>query len=380
MEDLDAHGVLTTEKGAKIPPLPVSPAMYLDRSIVIYGPSGSGKTIITKHIMQTLNGYIEQLFIVSPSEPTNRAYEGFVDPPFIHYRLYLADPANPKKDDGAKGALRFLEEIWKRQEMMSAVYSRANNAKVLSELFGRLPVERRREGVRIIDGLNRKRERVKERVEKQFASTPGRRVEKVKEINEKFRKMLVLIYKKYIAPYYAELWEREDLSEDERYSLQYLNFNPRLLLIFDDCAAQLKPCFSKEIFRLLFYQNRHSHITFILCCQDDTDLPTNLRKNAFVSVFTEQIVCASNFERPSNKFPKPTKTYVAENVADIFRGHRKLAYIREDDRRQHFYHLQVPYPRPFRFGSGAFHELCVAIQSVGVSMDKENPYYDRFKV
>jgi hypothetical protein len=380
MADLDEEGNLNTESGKKVPELVVGPSMFIDRTVAIYGPSKTGKTVITKHIMKAVNGHIEQIIIVAPSEPSNRSYEGVVDPPFIHYRLYLADPANPKKDDGAKGALRFLEAVWKRQEMMAAIYTRANNAEILSQLYGRLPKEVRAEGLRHIEVINAKRGRVIERVRKQFAAEPGRREEKVKEVNEKFKKMLVLLYKKYIAPLYEELWESDDLSEDERYSLYYLTFNPRLLLIFDDCAAQLKPFFNKDIFRLLFYQNRHSYITVVLCCQDDTDLPTNLRKNAFLSFFTEPIVCMSNFERASNKFPKPTKQYIAEIVGDVFKGHRKMAYIREDDRRQHFYHVQFPYPKPFRFGSSASHELCDSVQSAGVSMDRENPFYDRFKI
>jgi len=380
MADLDEEGNLNTESGKKVPELVVGASMFIDRTVAIYGPSKTGKTVITKHIMKAVNGHIEQIIIVAPSEPSNRSYEGVVDPPFIHYRLYLADPANPKKDDGAKGALRFLEAVWKRQEMMAAIYTRANNAEILAQLYGRLPKEVRAEGLRHIEVINAKRGRVIERVRKQFAAEPGRREEKVKEVNEKFKKMLVLLYKKYIAPLYEELWESDDLSEDERYSLYYLTFNPRLLLIFDDCAAQLKPFFNKDIFRLLFYQNRHSYITVVLCCQDDTDLPTNLRKNAFLSFFTEPIVCMSNFERASNKFPKPTKQYIAEIVGDVFKGHRKMAYIREDDRRQHFYHVQFPYPKPFRFGSSASHELCDSVQSAGVSMDRENPFYDRFKI
>ena len=380
MSDLDEEGCLQTESGKKIPALVIGASMFIDRTVAIYGPSKTGKTVITKHIMKAVNGHIEQIIIIAPSEPSNRSYEGFVDPPFIHYRLYLADPLNPKKDDGAKGALRFLEAVWKRQEMMAAIYTRANNAEVLAQLYGRLPKTTRIEGLRYIEVINVKRGRVIERVRKQYATEAGRCEEKVKEVNEKFKKMLILLYKKYIAPTYEELWDRGDLSEDERYSLYYLNFNPRLLLIFDDCAAQLKPFFNKDIFRLLFYQNRHSFITVVLCCQDDTDLPTNLRKNAFLSFFTEPIVCMSNFERASNKFPKQTKAIINEIIGDVFKGHRKMAYIREDDHRQHFYHVQFPYPKPFRFGSEASHELCDNVQSAGVSMDKENPFYDRFKI
>jgi len=370
---------ITTENGKKIPELIVNPSMFIDKTIAIYGPSKTGKTVITKHIMKTVNGHIEQIMVIAPSEPSNRSYEGFVDPPFIHYRLYLADPNNPRRDDGAKGALRFLEALWKRQEMMAAKYVKANKIDILSQLYQKLPKNIKSEGLKYIENINEKRQKVIESVCKKYADDPGRREEKIKDVNEKFKKMLNLLYKKYLTPNYESLW-KYDLSENERYSLYYLNFNPRMLIIFDDCAAQLKPFFNKDIFRLLFYQNRHSFITVILCCQDDTDLPTNLRKNAFLSFFTEPIVCSSNFERSSNKFPKSTRSYVAEISNEVFKGHRKMAYIREDDRRQHFYHVQFPYPEPFRFGSNASHELCDNLQSDGVAMDKENPFYDTFKI
>jgi len=380
MSDVGPDGMLTTSSGNRVPRLPISPTLFIDRTVAIYGPSGTGKTVITKHIMQAVQGHIEQIIIVAPSEPSNRSYAGFVDPPFIHYRMFLADPANPKKDDGPRGALRFLEAIWKRQEMMAAIYTRANNPDVLAQLYARLSSTARRAGGDIIESVNEKRSRVIDRVRKQHAAESGRCEERIKDVNSKFKKMLVLIYKKFITPEYEELWARSDLTEDERYSLAYIAFNPRLLLIFDDCAAQLKPFFAKDIFRLLFYQNRHSFITVIISCQDDTDLPANLRKNAYVSFFTEAVVCASNFERSSNKFGKPARTYIADIAPDIFRGNRKLAYIREDERRQHFYHFECPYPKPFRFGSDSLHELTMAVQSEGVSMDKDNPYFSSFKL
>ena len=380
MSDLNENGNLQLESGKIVPELKIPPSMFIDKTIAIYGPSKTGKTVITKHIMKTVDSFIEQILIIAPSEPSNRSYEGFVDQPFIHYRLYLADPSNPKKDDGSKGALRFLEAVWKRQEMMAAIYTRANTSEVLLSLFNMLPKESRQEGFNHIEDINDKRSRMIEKIKKQYVSDKGKRDEKIKEINEKFKKMLNLLYRKYITPHYNELFKKKSLTEDEKYSLYYLHFNPRMLLIFDDCAAQLKPFFSKEIFRLLFYQNRHSFITVIICCQDDTDLPTNLRKNAFMSFFTEPIVCLSNFERTSNQFPKQTKQLVGDICKEVFKGHRKLVYIREDDSHQQFYHCQFPYPKKFRFGSDATHELCDQVQNDGVSMDKDNPFYDRFKL
>lgn len=378
MSDLDAEGNIHTANGSTVPPLQANAAMFIDKTIAIYGPSKTGKTVITKHIMKLLNDYIEQILVVAPTEPSNRSYEGFVDPPFIHYRLFLANE-NGKKTPDSVGALNFLECVWRRQEMMAAIYTRANKLDTLADLFQRIPKKDRAEGFAYIKKMNDTRLHFKSKISKKYPNDEGRRDEKLKEVDEKFNKTLIQIYKKFIFPHYESLWLISNLSEDEQYSLKFLNFNPRLLLIFDDCAAQLKPLFNKDIFRKLFYQNRHSFITVILCFQDDTDLPPNLRKNAFVNFFTESVVCTTNFER--SKLPKETKLYIMEIIKAIFsKDHRKLAYIREDDTRRHFYHVQFPYPKKFKFGGKAFRDLCEYVQSSGSTMDKENPFYENFKI
>jgi hypothetical protein len=372
---------LTTESGKTVPELCWHANLFLDRTTAIYGPSQTGKSFLVKTIMKTLQPLVDQIIVVSSTEPSNRSYEGYVDQPLIHYRLWLADPKNPRKDDGPKGAVRFLEAIWKRQEMMAAIYTRANRLQVLASLFSRLPRHERSKTMKAVSTINGKRVKVLNQVRRQYRDEPGRCEEKVKDVNEGFKKMLVLLYKKAITPHFTALWERSDLSEDELYTLQYLHFNPRLLLILDDCAAQFKTLFNKEIFRSYFYQNRHSFITLVGCFQDDTDLATNLRKNAFVSLFTEGVVCNSNFTRPTNKFPKSVQQFAAEAAAEIFKEkHRKFAFIREDPNRQYIYHVTGFYSKPFRFGSTALHELCDRVRTEGVAMDKENPYYSKFKV
>lgn len=375
-----APDVIVTESGRRVTQLQFTPSMFLDKTTVIYGPSKTGKTVQVKNIMKTINGFCDEILVVAPTEPSNGSYVGYVDAPLVHYRLWLADPSNPKKEDGVKGSLRFLEYVWKRQEMKAAIYTRANNLTTLSKLFARIPGRERADGTKYLSLLARKRSRVIEHVAEQYADDRGKQNDKRKEVNDKFKQMVILVYKKYIVPFFEHILGQEDLSEDERYSLVYISFNPRLVIIFDDCAAQLKPLFQKEVFRLLFYQNRHSFITPIVCCQDDTDMAVNLKKNAFVSIFTEAIVAASFFERVTNKFPKPTKRFVAELLPELFRGHRKLAYIREDDAHQNFYYTDVPYQPPFKFGSSAVQELCAKVKAEGPVFDRENPFYASFKI
>lgn len=378
--ELDAAGCLLTAGGARVHRLEITAEMVVNRTTVIYGPSGSGKTVIAKNLLAAVQGAVPQAIVVSPSEPSNRSYEGFIDAPLIHYGLALPPVPGAKKETPKQAALRFLNEIWKRQELMSSIYQRANALPVLAALFRRAPRAARAEGLEALTEAQRRRLEVRAVLGRRFAAEPGRAADKKKEVDEKFEKMLVLIYKKTITPHYAALWALDDLSEEERFSLNYLHFNPNLLLLFDDCAADLKAILSTNEFKRFFYQGRHVHVTTVLVVQDDTDLPTNLRKNAFLSIFTDPIVCRSNFDRGSNNFPKPTKAFVGELIPDVFVGNRKLVYIRDDPRGKNFYHLEVPYPDAFRFGSPAAHELCDAVRARGATLDVENPFYRRFQV
>lgn len=382
MNDLDSNHYLYTDNGKRIPELNINPKAYIDKTIVIYGPSKTGKTVITKNIMKIVSNYIEQILVIAPSEPSNRSYEGFVESPFIHYKLYISDPNSTgisKKDDSKERSFAFLESIWKRQEMMAAIYTRTNKIEVITSLFSHVVPHIKEEGESIINNINKKRDAAIEEIYNKYSDNSGICDSKTKELNGMYDDLLIQLYKKYIHIDYENVWQSE-LSEDERYSLQYLCFNPRLLLIFDDCAAQLKPFFSKEIFRKLFYQNRHGFITLIICCQDDTDLPTNLRKNAFINFFTEPVVCLSNFERSSNNYSKPAKSFVTEIIPSVFKGYRKMAYIREDDNSNFFYHITFDYPHMFKFGSKALHELCEVVKNTGTTMDTSNPFYDYFKL
>lgn len=379
--EFDAEGAIVAPCGRRVPRLEITPEMVVNRTTVIFGPSGTGKTIIGKHILGVVRPQIQQVLVVSPSEPSNRAYEGFVDAPLIHFGLALAPEPGARRKEGPKqAALRFLDAIWKRQEIMASVYKKANEPRVLARLFRRIPRAARPEGIGAIAEANSRRLEVREALRRRFAAEPGRAADKEKEVNEKFEAILVLLYKKFITPYFAEIWDRDDLSEEERFSLNYLGFNPRLLLILDDCASELKAVVSSDEFKRFFYRGRHVMVTTVLLLQDDTDLPTNLRKNAFLSVFTDPIVARSNFDRTSNNFPRETKTFVGGVLPDVFRGNRKLVYIRDDPRGRNFYHLEVPYPAAFRFGSPATHELCDEVKAARGAIDAENPFYSRFRV
>jgi hypothetical protein len=386
-----APGGLAPDGGLRLRPgvppvarLQFSASLFLDRLSALYGPSNTGKTLAVKNAILLLAPHVNQIVVVSPTEVSNRAYEGFVDPACIHSRPYLPDPEKPEKDDGAKGVVRFMETIWKRQEALVQTYEAANRRDVLMRLFQRIPRRHFREGMALIRAIDERRKRAIHRISAravEAGTPPGRRSEEIKGVNDAFERILVATFKRFIAPHFAELWA-EPLPDDERLSLQYLEFNPRLLLILDDCAAELKPHFKKDIFRKFFYQGRHCKVTTLLVFQDDTDLDANLRKNAFVSIYTDPIVCSANFERKSNNFAKATVQYALEAIPRVFVKNRKLAYIRDDPSRKHFYHVEYPVPEPPKepFGGAATRELLEEVRATGATFDRKNPYFERLAV
>lgn len=371
---------LYSDEGTLIPELKLTSRTVVNRTLALYGPSKSGKTVITKHVLDLIRPEVEQVLLVSPTEPSNQSFKNYISRPLIHYGMTAPDPKNPhKRIGGAAGAMAFLEGVWQRQEMLTQIYKRANEHKTLKKLFGRLSQKGKSACLADIAGAEKIRSKAEERLKKKFRNDASRLAEEQEKVTTSFETMKGQIYKKYVWKEIGHVW-KQPLSEDERWAVAYIELNPRMVLIFDDCAAELKPLFNKPIFRKLFYQNRHNFLTVIFTLQDDTDLPTNLRKNAFISIFCNEVVCKSNFERATNKYPKATQKHVQEIAPVIYKSRfRKLAYVRDDPRGKEFYHFQAPRLENKMFGSEALRELCHALESNASAVDSKNPFYDQFK-
>ena len=383
--------IITKNNKIQIPELEMKQSLFIDRTTGIFGPSGSGKTTIAKQIMYSLKDSIDQVLVVNATENGNKAYSDTVDPLFIHFRPWLPESSKinvgsrggGRGDDEKKGVYRFLDTLWKRQEMLVEIYRRANKIKSLDKLYSRLHRDDKREGDQFIDLINRKRERTIRDIKSNSKMSVGEREQKIREIDEKFENILIATYKKFIIPNIQYLHEEYDrFSEDEKYAFQYIDLNPRILVIFDDCAAELKSYFNKDVCRKMFYQNRHAKITFIIICQDDTDLTPNLKKNIFQAIYTTQVVSTSNFERKSAGITKAMQKDITEQIIPAIFQHdnTKLVFYRADPKKQMFYYWKTDIPPPFKFGSPALNELCDNLRIKDSSLNEDNPFYDRLKV
>jgi len=362
--------------GRRLPRFEMTGETLLDRTLIAYGPSKTGKTTILKHAMSLLQGLIDQVVVVSPSESQNRSFEGTVPPQAIHYSIGVPGPRLPPK----RAAEQFLETVWRRQEAAVATMRRASRVPVLRRLARRLAPGARATCEEVAQMIEGRRAAALAAVDRR--APLAERQAKEREVGERFDTAVSCALKKALEPARAALLARDDLDTDERYSLEYLFFNPRLLLIFDDCAAELKAMCKTPIFKNIFYRARHAQITPFICCQDDTDLDANLRKNAFLSIFTTGRVARSNFTRRSNNFSEEDVQTVEDAIPAIYAGgsHRKLAYIRDDPAGQNFYFYDPLLMPAFRFGSRAFWDLCASVARGDGAVDSNNEFFSAYAV
>jgi energy-coupling factor transporter ATP-binding protein EcfA2 len=368
--------------GKTIPEFKWSTSAFLDCTTVLYGATRSGKSTVIKHIMKVLQPHIDQVLVVSPTEVSNRAYEGMVDSTLIHERVWLEDPNSKakKENNPNKCAIRFLDSVFDRQMMLSDMYRRATKIDTIESLYRRLPSSAKEEIKRYSELADRKKNTIVNLINHQYAFEPGIRESKINEVKEKFKNILLKVHKKFLRENYRYLMKQTDLSEDEKYALTYLDINPRLLIIFDDCAADLLKVFKSEAMRRYFYQGRHNYITLLLSCQNDKDIPVSLRTNAFVSIYTDLRNLVTSFEDKNNSHPREIREFVANAGKIVFSvPHRKFAYIRDDPSGQQFYWLKAQYPiKKFKFGSEALNELCSIVRQTNKKIDRNNPFYQSF--
>tara|TARA_B110000908_G_scaffold113440_1_gene133080 strand:+ start:5799 stop:6890 length:1092 start_codon:yes stop_codon:yes gene_type:complete len=346
---------VVTKDGKSIPEFSMNASKLLDKTIVIYGKSNSGKTVIVKNILKALQDYIPVPIVISPTEPSNRSYEKFIDKTLIHYGLTVE-----------KGEEGLLEKIWEWQSMRASIYNKSNRSDVIRSLYNRVKTDEDDKKIRQIE--TKKKEKI---------TTTA--LAKHEEVGKIFDEFIVKFLKKCICNRKHLLDKyKATLNEDELYSLMYIDLNPRIILIFDDCAADLRQYFNKPIFRRIFYQSRHSYITSIFCNQDDTDLPANLRQNVAINIFTQPAIAKGNFERGSNRYSKEMITRANNLYQEVFVGHRKLIFIDNDPNDNCFYHMTAKIIEPFKFGSSSLQNLCSAVTTQDGAIDKQNKYYNVF--
>jgi hypothetical protein len=356
---------------------------------VLMGPSGSGKTTIIHHIMRDLHGLIDQALIISPTADSNKAYEGFVPRPLIHTSL-----SHDKVRGKVSRTLELLTNIVRRQKALMDIYKTTSKIDLLQKLYARCRVSQYDEIFRKLDACQ---QRAYQAVEDEAKTKPD--IDKrgmMNRIRSKIEVLRVGIYRKVILANRSKLDTIPTLTPDERLVLKCPNLNPRLLLVFDDCSAELKQYFGHDVFRILMYQGRQYGITILFSCQSDTDMPVNLRQNAYATIFTTSASAFGYFRKETNKisskvirseseFPG-TITHnipIEECISEIFSvTFRVLIYMRDNLHKKPdvpFLVFKADVVEAFMFVAPIVSRLCSLVQVAEGQWETDNPFYDKFK-
>lgn len=319
-----------TAEGDPIPWFPKDVNNHLDKTTLIFGGTGSGKTFIVEEIMYLLKDYVPNFFVVAP-----RTSDG-------KYRSKI--PSRCIKEDLTKEK---IQAIWTRQLNCTQLYNIANDINVLASLFQIMPD---RESVVMLEAIKRKASETMKAIEMMPNLDFGQKKAQKNAIEELQLKKIKMIYKEAVRKNRATLNKNQDLTVHQRIAVEYVDFNPRLCLIIDDCSEKFQgwmKMFKKNEdnpIEAIFYKNRHNYLTLIFAAHDDKLVNTELRKNSRVTIYTNSQAFVTSLNRAGNGFTTKEKKEAMRYANRVFgdeeksgvKTHQKLCYIRED-------------PHPFKY-------------------------------
>lgn len=329
-------------------------ASVVDRLHLIFGGSGSGKSVVITDLMYLLSSWIDLAIIVSPTNPQNNTYTGKVPKPCIHL--------TPGPD--------LLRDLWDRQNAFVAIEKIANNIKSLHKLFMRIANNDMHE---FITMFKNKFDATKQRMRTECASDAVYE-QKVMTLNEEYSRLLSLIYKGFIKKNYSKFASMK-LSKTETVVLQYVDFNPRILLIFDDCTEWIMKQRKTDVMQALFFKGRWNGFTTLLACHHDKALDHELKRNAFSFIWTDPNTARTFFNRAAagydKEFVREALRAINETFTDKSRPHQKLIMFREEMQLKRF---TATLRTQFRFGSEYVWRFCEEVESKGTQLPQDNKF------
>jgi hypothetical protein len=358
---------LLLEDGTKLKYLQKKYNYFLNQTILIYGVRNSGKTTLIDEIMYLCRNHIVFPFVISQTTETG-AFAGKV-------------PINCIKNDITK---EWIEQFLIKQRGRAKIYNEVNKLKNLKSLFDKIKSDHCSNLERTInDGAERCIDNIKNNPKLNFPK-------KKERINaaEKIRtEKLFELYRNNIRSHRLQLEKiSSTLNKIEKLCLVYLDFKPHVMMIFDDCASDIKKwCSESTTIQKIFYNGRHYYITMIITTQDDKKVDPGLRKNSTVSIFTDQQTANGNIERGANNYTKYQKKRAELCIKEIFRdtgmgeNHKKLVYLQTNSEDPFFYALADTYD-DFTIGCPGVWKLDEKIEEAkgGENNNDESSFFDQY--
>lgn len=337
---------------------------YLDKSTILFGASNSGKSTILLEILYLMRHKVPNIFVFSPTADTNNAFDGIVPPELIYKTVDI----------------EVLKEIYNRQQAATKMFNMSNNITTLRKLFEKIASY---DDIEKAKAAYRNAKIIISKKSKDTSTSTDDKRRAVTDVRKSRDEYLIKLYKNVIRNNKDRL-KKMQISESDAYTIHFLDFNPNCVVVFDDCGAILKKFQKEEVMRKIMFQGRHSHINLILTLQDDLNLDSSIKKNAFVNIFTTGRCAMAYFERSSNNFSKKEKIHAAKIINFIFdsskkKDYKKLVYLR--DELEPFRYTVADMYGVFRFGCPSIWKLSDALQKESKTCDFDNdPLLTDFKI
>lgn len=364
MDKEDTTDYILLDDQTKLHWLPKDRNLYFNKTTLIFGAPQSGKTTIVDEIMYLCKDVIPNIFVIAPTNASNNTYTGKVPRRCI----------KPDMD------INWLESLLKRQHYLAEVYQNRNDLTILKKLFTCVATNG---DIRVVQSIIKRSSDALKYIDKRdwtFAKKKTQRgeVERIRDKN------LARYFRNIIRKNKAKLLARPDFNVLERAAIEYLDINPNILLIFDDCASRFKKWYRQTTaFKEIFYNIRWLHLTVIITTQDDKEIDSELRKTSMVQIYTSAQIACANFERSSNYYQKDVKLKSQKCISAVFdqpRGepphYRKLVYIRGEI--DPFRYMIADIYDNFRFGCSNLWAIDKKINEKDNTVEK-NPFFEKCK-
>lgn len=361
------------EEKIKIIPFDQSVDGMVNQSAIFYGGSKSGKTVLIKHFMYQMRDKFPTVWLFCPTNEQNGDYDGIVPSLCIHDEVTLEK----------------ISDLYDQRKAAVKIYNNANNPKTLKKLFDRVASKPAHDYLRT---LALKKAEALSSAEKIFSEDLAKKKEKIEEIKKVFENQTKNHYKEIIRANKDKLCANKNLSDDEKISIKYLDFNPNIMVIFDDCMEELKEIIKEgnkpgnkygPVLKNFFYKGRHAMITHFYTFQDDNRLDNGIRTNAFNSFFTSEAAATHYFQASANSFSPRDKKIAEAVIKELFGDENKekyknykLVYRKYDKHR--FQYVCADLHDDFKMGSDYMWDFCKKAKKKKELIDVDNPHMEKF--
>jgi hypothetical protein len=337
---------------------------YLDKTTLIFGGTGSGKTYMIEELMELLSDHVSNYLVIAPQTSQ------------LRYSMRL--PKKCLKEDISK---KKLQSIWIRQTQMTQVCNIANDITVLESLFKRL---NNRHLTIIAYSIIKRCGDFVTKIENSNISFLEKK-NSIAQIESLKNTKLISLYKDAIREK-RDILCNMNLTNYEKTAIEYLDTNPKLMIIIDDCSEKFDKWMKyfkkteENIFSTIAFRGRHNNISLVVACHDDKFMPTEIRKNARVIKFGNMKALTSCVDKPGSAFSSSEKKQAKAVGEKIFnesdtqtkkKNHQKICYIRDD--KNPFKYTIAKISNDRKLGCDALYEL---VKKMPTKFDKidNNPF------